>query len=263
MKKLYFEYYMQIVYSEAAQSCRYTMKCIPAGTDRQRLETLEIQIHPEADYCEGEDSFGNRQLFGGVDIPHDSFDICMKGRITVGLAASEPITKDTDAMLFRHHHGLTKPGERIACYFESLRGGLQGTALEQGKFLMHRLHQDFVYEQNITGISTTAEEAFRLGGGVCQDYAHILITLCRMAKISARYVTGMLLGEGKSHAWVEILSDDRWYALDPANDLEVTDSHIKIGVGRDAADCAINRGLVMGGGRQTQTVRVSVTEEEI
>ena len=128
---------------------------------------------------------------------------------------------------------------------------------------MHRLHQDFVYEQNITGISTTAEEAFRLGGGVCQDYAHILITLCRMAKISARYVTGMLLGEGKSHAWVEILSDDRWYALDPANDLEVTDSHIKIGVGRDAADCAINRGLVMGGGRQTQTVRVSVTEEEI
>ncbi len=260
MKKLYFEYDMRISYSEAAQSCRYTMKCIPAGTDRQRLEKLDIRIQPKADYAEGEDSFGNRLLFGGVDEVHDFFSVCVTGQVTAGLSGAEPVRRGTDAMLYRHPHGLTRPAEGICSYWETLRTKLRGTPLEQGIFLMHRLRQDFAYEQNVTDISTTAEEAFRLGRGVCQDYAHILIALCRMAGIPARYVTGMLIGEGRSHAWVEILSEDQWFGLDPANDLLVEDSHIKIGVGRDAADCAINRGLVMGGGRQTQTVRVHVSE---
>ena len=109
-------------------------------------------------------------------------------------------------------------------------------------------------------MSTTAEQAWQIGAGVCQDYAHILIALCQMEGIPARYVTGMLIGEGASHAWVEVFAGDRWYPLDPTNDCTVTDSHIKIGTGRDAGDCLINRGIMHGGGTQTQEIRVSVTE---
>ena len=114
----------------------------------------------------------------------------------------------------------------------------------------------------MTNVSTTAEEAWRLGRGVCQDYAHIMIALCRKAGIPARYVAGMMIGEGASHAWVEIARDDKWYGFDPANDKVVDDTYVKLGVGRDAADCLINRGLMRGGGTQTQTVDVKVCECE-
>ena len=107
---------------------------------------------------------------------------------------------------------------------------------------------------------TTAEEAFMQRKGVCQDYAHIFIALCHLAKIPARYVAGMMVGEGFSHAWVEILSDGVWYAIDPTHACMANDTYIKISVGRDAEDCMINKGIMKGGGTQLQTVRVLVEE---
>ena len=89
-----------------------------------------------------------------------------------------------------------------------------------------------------------------------------MAALCRLNGLPARYVSGMLIGEGFSHAWVEVFCNGRWYGFDPTNDVLVTDSHIKIGVGRDAYDCQINRGIIKGGGSQTQTVEVKVNEIE-
>ena len=128
--------------------------------------------------------------------------------------------------------------------------------------LMHRLHADFRYAPGTTNVRTTAEQAFQQGCGVCQDYAHIFIALMHLAKIPARYVTGLVTGEGASHAWVEILDGDKWYGLDPTNDMLVTDNHIKIGVGRDAGDCMINRGIMHGNTRQSQEIKVTVREIE-
>ncbi|MCC8167968.1 MAG: transglutaminase family protein, partial [Clostridiales bacterium] len=73
-----------------------------------------------------------------------------------------------------------------------------------------------------------------------------------------RSVTGMIPGEGASHAWVEACCDGNWYGFDPTNDTIVSNSHIRIGTGRDASDCLINRGIMRGGGQQTQEVRVRV-----
>ena len=99
-----------------------------------------------------------------------------------------------------------------------------------------------------------------LGCGVCQDYSHILISLCHLAGIPARYVVGMLTGEGASHAWVEIYQDEKWYALDPTNNLIVDDEHIKISHGRDYRDCLINQGVFTGCAKQTQEIQVVVEE---
>ena len=68
--------------------------------------------------------------------------------------------------------------------------------------VMHSLHRYFVYQKAATDVSTSAEEAMEKGAGVCQDYAHIFLSLLRLRGIPARYVTGMLRGEGESHAWV-------------------------------------------------------------
>lgn len=129
--------------------------------------------------------------------------------------------------------------------------------------LMHRLHTDFAYQKAATDVTTTAEQAFLRGAGVCQDYAHIFISLLRLAGIPARYVTGMLRGEGESHAWVEAALGRYWYGLDPTNDCPVAGSHIKIGAGRDFEDCRISQGIFYGCGsiRQQQIVRVSVEQK--
>ena len=126
--------------------------------------------------------------------------------------------------------------------------------------LMKCLHEEFHYETGSTTMRTTAEEAFMQRKGVCQDYAHIMIALCHLAKIPARYVAGMMVGEGYSRAWVEILSEDVWYAFDPTHACEAKENYIKIGVGRDAEDCMINKGILKGGGSQTQEIRVLVEE---
>ena len=143
-----------------------------------------------------------------------------------------------------------------------IKVGKRVERLDRACAFMDGLHDRFVYTPGVTDIHTTAEQAMALGQGVCQDYAHILLSLCRMEQIPCRYVVGMLLGEGLSHAWVEIADGERWYALDPTNRLLVDDQHIKISAGRDYTDCTINQGLFVGRTRQTQQAVVSVQEEK-
>ncbi len=140
------------------------------------------------------------------------------------------------------------------------RGGSGGDDYGICMALMHRLHREFPYIPGKTSVSTTAEEAWSLGGGVCQDYAHIYVTLLRMAGIPARYVCGLIIGEGASHAWAEALCGGRWVPFDPTHDRPVTEGYIKLGHGRDAADCAINRGLMWNGGAQSQIISASVEQ---
>lgn len=114
----------------------------------------------------------------------------------------------------------------------------------------------------MTTVQTTAEQAFAADAGVCQDYAHILLSLCRIQHIPCRYVVSLLLCEGASHAWTKIWDSGRWYALAPTNDLIVDDQHIEISSGRDYQDCIINQGLFIGQARQEQQVCASVLEQQ-
>lgn len=126
--------------------------------------------------------------------------------------------------------------------------------------MMHRLHADFAYRKAATDVTTTAEQALERGGGVCQDYAQIFLALLRLAGIPARYVTGILEGEGQSHAWVEIALGGYWYGLDPTNDCAVAYAHVKIGSGRDFADCRISQGVFFGAAHQKLSVEALVQE---
>lgn len=260
MKNLLFDYYMQISYAEPVGECHYTIRCIPAETINQRPGQAEIEILPEDNHTLGEDSFGNRLITGRVDADHDSFVFHIKGNVQTGICGYEEAKKEEQTAIYKYPSVLTKPGKGLREYYESLIFTEGMSDYQKAVSMMHRLHSDFIYEKGITDVDTTAEEALVIGKGVCQDYAHILTVLCRLAGIPARYVTGMMVGEGYSHAWIEILAEGKWYALDPTNDLIVEDEHIKIGNGRDARDCMINRGIMKGGGRQNMVVAVKVSE---
>jgi transglutaminase-like putative cysteine protease len=105
------------------------------------------------------------------------------------------------------------------------------------------------YSHGTTGIHTKAAQAFSLGYGVCQDFAHIMLVLCRLCGLPARYVSGHLLGEGGTHAWVEVLlpalerpGEAIVQAFDPTHGCETGLHYITVAVGRDYYDVAPTSG---------------------
>lgn len=256
-----FEYRMKIEYEEAAQKEHFTIKAIPTSNSRQSIGDISIELPPDASWSENRDSFGNSTIYGAIRSPHRKFTYCIKGNVEIGQVLFEEVAKEEEIPVFRHSHGLNRPGPCLRAYFESLKQELEDNVYTNAIFMMRRLHQDFAYQKGVTSHRTGAEEAWSLGCGVCQDYAHIYIALCHMAGIPARYVVGIIEGEGESHAWAEFLYHGKWIGVDPTNDLLIARSHIKFGHGRDAADCQLNRGVVFGGGRQTQKIHVTVTKE--
>lgn len=126
---------------------------------------------------------------------------------------------------------------------------------ETALYFMKRIHEDFSYQKGVSDTNTTSEQTFEKRMGVCQDFAHVLITLCRMAGIAARYAAGIMEGEGETHAWAEILSGGKWYGLDPTNNCVVDGRYIKFSHGRDCRDCLVNRGIYFNPARETQKIR--------
>ena len=100
--------------------------------------------------------------------------------------------------------------------------------------LMNAINGAMVYMPGETTIHTTAAMALSGGKGVCQDYAHILIALCRMAGIPARYVAGAMVGEGATHAWAEVWLDGVWTGADPTHCRMTDETYIKFSHGRDS-----------------------------
>ena len=116
------------------------------------------------------------------------------------------------------------------------------------------------YEFGVTGVRTTAAEAWGLGRGVCQDMAHVMIAMCRARGIPARYVSGHLLGEGASHAWVEVRTGDGTLAYDPTHARETDLRYVTVAVGRDYRDVAPTAGTYRSGPRGRLTVRKRVAD---
>ena len=254
MKRLQFDYAMKISYSEPVSAAHFTLKCFPMADARQQVLACHTELLPQTAFSQGDDSFGNPQIYGAIRDPHALFSVRVTGEIGLLQTEYEAAAKEAEVYLYRNPHGMNRAGGQIRAYHASLSPLLQGDTLEKAVFLMHRLHRDYTYEAACTDANTPAETAFAQGKGVCQDYAHILIAMCHLSGIPARYVTGLLIGEGKSHAWVEVLYQEKWIGLDVTNDITVADSHIKFGHGRDAADCRLNTGIIYGAAQQTQSI---------
>jgi transglutaminase-like putative cysteine protease len=117
------------------------------------------------------------------------------------------------------------------------------------------------YEWGVTGVRTTAHEALVLGRGVCQDFAHVMLALCRIRGLPARYVSGHLVGQGGTHAWVEVLvhsADGRAaeaVGYDPCNGRRTGAGHVTVATGRDYRDVPPTSGTYVGSAAGRLTTR--------
>ncbi len=265
MKRLCFHYHMDISFNSPICNHRFTLKCLPQSGEYQDVYNLKYNVYPNQYINKSCDSFGNLYLTGYAPESHSEFYVDVTGFAVTGKRSQAEMESTIKVGHYKYHSNITRPEKTLKNYFSAFTFESSQSNFDKTIIMMNKLHDDFKYKKNVTNVNTTAEEALCNGSGVCQDYSHILISLCQMAKIPARYVVGLLLGEGYSHAWVEIFQEDsesqgHWIAVDPTNNIVVTDSHVKISNGKDYKDCMINQGIFTGNAVQTQNISVIVYE---
>jgi transglutaminase-like putative cysteine protease len=138
---------------------------------------------------------------------------------------------------------------------------------EKAAAIMRWINSEFSYEPGTTDAETHSDTAFQLRKGVCQDFAHVMLGMCRAIGIPARYASGYIFTGGKdaligaqaSHAWCEVyLPETGWIGFDPTNAVLADDRYIKVAVGRDYEDVAPVRGAYLGNATCRMRVEVSV-----
>ena len=236
------------------------------GSARRRVHHVQVSA-PHAQTTLGRDRSGNvTARIQVADVPDTvRFDVT---------AVVDRVGPMTDARLSKtapHDPRLLRPTRRTEAD-EAIRTAAHSLAtkdhLETAERLCAYVHDTITYEYGVTSVSTTAAQALAGGRGVCQDSAHLMLALCHVLGIPARYVSGHLLGEGGTHAWTEVILADgdaaRAVALDPCNGRPAGAGHLTVAVGRDYGDVAPTSGTYDGeaSGRLTATKRVGVTAIE-
>lgn len=224
---------------------------------------LTVAPHP-ARARQRTDAFGNRvwELAVGRVDKAIAFEAIMMIERTLPIL--EARVDGAIAARFAAPTELTTPDERITTIAQELAA----TARDQAE-LAERINtwvaDAMRYGSGATDVATPAARALALGTGLCQDYAHIMLAICRAAGLPARYVSGHMLAEGGSHAWVEVLLPHgdtfRAAAFDPTNRRRPNLSYAFVATGRDYRDVAPTSGTFSApyGGQLSFTKRAGLT----
>lgn len=250
---LKYRYTMELRFSQPVTDQHFSIMCVPRDTERQKYITGSVSV--DAACADGRkyevltglenDGLGNPYVYGVIHEPHSSFCLVSEGTVETGLALHEEYEDPGSIELVRYmvDSPFTAPGPALRSLHEEWRKNEPEDEYEVMLHYGNCVQSALSYVSGATGVETTAEQAVSMGQGVCQDYAHVMIALLRMSGIPARYVTGMMQGEGETHAWVEANCRGYWYGIDPTNNVLVDDCYIKFAHGRDYGDCMISKGI--------------------
>jgi transglutaminase-like putative cysteine protease len=257
----------------------------PASGDTQTCLAFDLTIDPPATVITFRDYYGNIVHDFGVPYLHDHLaieatsDVITFADADVPLAGPRSGIPDASAFLARlvedplivdEYAEFLGPSAYVALDSDSgdLARDLLAAAPETTAFAFLQrtatyIREHFTYQLGTTNVHSTVADVIAGGSGVCQDFAHLLLSLCRHAGLPARYVSGYLgdvAQSGASHAWAEaFVPPYGWVGMDATLGTPCTGRHVKIAVGRDYADVAVVRGTYRGGGEATLTVEVHGT----
>jgi transglutaminase-like putative cysteine protease len=279
-------------YASAVAYARHVLRLTPIDRPGQRVHAAALEIEPAPiGRREGQDFFGNRMTWIEFDQPHDQLVVRVAARVAVkrdaapSASTTPPWEEVRDAAFASNDLSPNSPVHYIfpsrqvsldpeirAYAAESFTPGRP--ILDGAVDLMRRIKADFVYEIGATTAYTTPPMSFALRRGVCQDFAHIMISGMRGLGLPAAYVSGYLrtgrsqedtlAGDGAMHAWVLVGCGDAvgWCGLDPTNAMFAGDDHVVLAIGRDYSDVAPIGGIIYASGGQRLEVSVSVIPVE-
>jgi len=255
----------------------------PQKTARQRLVSFELEIEPAVQVFSYADSFGNAVYHFDVPHPHDKLTIVARSAVETESPGERPVALDMgewdrlrsefvrgECFDFLKPHGFVETTDALLAFIaqhnlEDLRRKDPLTAM---RILSETIYQAFEYQPGVTDADSPIDLALSAGRGVCQDFAHIMLAVCRSWNIPARYVSGYLFTDrdagdrsdpDATHAWVEVfLPSLRWVGFDPTNNVMTGERHVAVAVGRDYADVTPSRGVYKGDSDSDLAVGVSV-----
>jgi transglutaminase-like putative cysteine protease len=286
-------------YASPVSISRQLLRLTPRDCSWQTCLEHHIALDPAPGVEEfRNDCFGNPVRQFALESPHDNLRVCAESRVEVrprpGLAArafaESPAWEDArDALVYG-----ARPVRLEACryLFESpyVRIKHEFSAYAQESFppgrpllegvqaLMARVFHEFCFDPRATSVATPVLQVLKEKRGVCQDFAHLMLSCLRSLGLSARYVSGYLLtrpppgkprmiGADASHAWISVFcpedeARDVWIDFDPTNNLLPDTEHITLAWGRDFGDVSPLRGVILGGDAHAPEVAVTVMPEE-
>jgi len=275
-------------YSAKATSAHQLAHLKPRVTPWQRVISHSLDIEPNAsERSEGTDYFGNGVVRFMIDMPHDLLRVTAESVVEIDSHAP-----DADAASPPWEDALAAPGvwgPRVDLDLEQYRlaspmvpvlpesGAYARVSFTPGRAwleaaleLTRRIHAEFSYDPKATTVTTQVHEVLEHKRGVCQDFAHLMLSCLRSIGLPARYVSGYVLNrvpEGKkrlsgadaSHAWVAAHCPELgWVAFDPTNGKLADMEFVTLGWGREFSDISPLSGVVLGGATQKLSVVVNV-----
>jgi transglutaminase-like putative cysteine protease len=253
MKQIRFSLTTKLTFDDDVHGHSFALRVIPPESAVQKILQCDLSISPPVNCCQTVDAFGNNVTSGYVSDLHRYLDFTVKGTAVIDLSQYR-----TDFLpCYRYPSELTIPDAAIRAFYEHHRSQCEKLAVPERAAVWSELLSDTIsYQKGVTSPATTAAEVFAAKAGVCQDFAHLMISLLRLDGIPARYIAGLAYCDGETHAWVEFWNKDHWEGLDPSNNRPITEQYLILAQGRDFTDCSINRGVMLGSHtRQMQLVR--------
>lgn len=262
MKRYLFCYQTAVSFTEPIGNHEFLMRCQPVLGEYMTIEEEHLVIPPDYWKHRSKDAFGNRIIYGGNREPHTAL-----AYVCTGIVSMQPYKIQCDSVplaIWLQPTRLTSLQPSTSFSLEQLDGifSTNMSLLAKAESIMHYIHTQLSYVPLSTTVETTAQEVMETGQGVCQDFAHLMLAICRLNGITCRYACGFLEGIGETHAWVEVYCEKQncWIGFDPTHDRQIEYGYVKLAHGRDASDCPVSRGQYNGYTQQHTQINVTLKE---
>jgi transglutaminase-like putative cysteine protease len=239
---------LELDYVVAAPGCDFIFNIHAAHTERQQVLEERLTLSQDVESrVEADPSTRNRYLrvqalpgplklnyHAVVDLSHHVGDPVGIAEVPVARLPAQVLS-----YIYPSRYCQSDRLHRLAIReFGHLRQGYPRVQAIQDWVLQRTTFSSNTSDSNTSAIDTLLETV-----GVCRDFAHLMIALCRAVNIPARFTTGIdygadpALGPTDFHAYVEVYVGDRWYLFDPSG-TAIPMGFVRLGTGRDAADVA-------------------------
>ena len=267
----------QYAYAAPVRESFNEVRLQPPSTEKQSVHSFLLKVLPAARLRHYHDLYSNCVHHFELPEPHATLLIESRLRVTTHLrdglgldARPAPISQIKNAIKVDRCYDMLQASRFVDLSPETWRLAIDAAENEEDVWqtalrLMRFVHSHLTYECQSTHVHTTMRDVLTQRRGVCQDYAHVMLGLCRTLKIPALYVSGYLATEiaSATHAWIEVFIPGLgWQGLDPTHNCLPNENYVKIGVGRDYADVPPVSGTYKGTTERVMTVEVKVTRRE-
>lgn len=268
--RLAIEHITRYEYGSSSAYSIQSLRLSPRNHDGQFSAQWRVETDNDCHMRQEQDAFGNIRHVFSLEGPIDGIVIRAVGEVET-VDTNGVIRGTLEKMpleLFLRETDLTAPSREMEEFSREVCRGNEDKPLQRLHDLTSALHERMTFDTQQTATETAAKAAFSKSAGVCQDFAHILISCSRLLDIPARYVSGyMYRSDGENmqeagHGWVEAyIHDLGWVGFDPANGMCTTDAYVRLAVGLDYLGASPIRGTQYGG--LDERLEVSVRLEKL